>query len=116
MSEAMQRVVRARSQLVMFQPFFGTLALYLILVEDATKCEAMATDGKHLFFNPQWVMERSDPELIGVIAHEVEHNARRHHTRRGFRNFEKWNIATDYCINGDLLKAGFVLPEGVLVD
>jgi predicted metal-dependent peptidase len=113
---AMQRMTKARAMMVMDQPFFATLALYLKLVETTTKVEALGTDGVSLFFNPKWVEDKTDLQLQFGWAHEVEHLARRHHTRRCGRDFKKWNVATDYGINGDLVRAGFVPPACILID
>ncbi len=110
-------ITRARSTLLLRQPFYGTLALYLKLVEieapsDGGKswCDTMAVDGVHLYFWPEFVLAQSEPELVGVVAHEVEHCALQHMTRRGHRQPDIWNVAGDYRINWDLVKAGFTLP------
>lgn len=109
------RMVKARASLIQNQPFFGTLALYLKLVEDES-VETMGVDGTHLFYAPSFLATLSPKELLGVIAHEVLHCAYEHHLRRQSRDPMGWNEATDFCINRDLLKAGFTLPKGCLVD
>lgn len=106
---------KARSQLIMQQPFFGALALGL-RVEMTEAEQTMAVDGRTLFANPQFVESISERELLGVVAHEVLHCAYLHHTRRNGRDAELWNVAADYAINRDLLKAGFTLPQGALFD
>jgi predicted metal-dependent peptidase len=53
---------------------------------------------------------------LGTQAHESEHDARRHGTRRQGRDALEWNICTDYAINCDLIDEGFELPEGALID
>ena len=58
----------------------------------------------------------SDPELIGLLAHEVMHPAMQHHTRRGDRDPALWNDAADYAINPILTEAGFTLPGDMLND
>ena len=114
------RMVKARSALVISQPFFGTLALHLEMMStvDAgmSKCDTMCTDGKRLIYAPAFLDEINEPELRGVVAHEVLHCAYRHHTRRNGRDPELWNDAADYAINRDLLAAGFVLPKCGLFD
>lgn len=112
---AMERVSVARSKLVISQPFWGTLALYLKL-EVTPSVETMSTNGVTLFFNADFVMHLTLDELIGVIAHEVSHCAYRHHTRRGKRELGLWNDAADYVVNPLLIGAGFTLPDGVLLD
>lgn len=111
----LEKFTRARAQMIFDQPFFGTLALYLAPVEDAT-CETMWTDGRAIGFSPDFVARNTLSELKAVIAHEVMHNANLHHTRRGNRDQADWNKACDYVINPDLIAAGFTLPAGALVN
>jgi predicted metal-dependent peptidase len=72
----------------------------------------MATDGYHVFYNPEWTDGLSDAELRGVIAHEVLHALLDHGGRRDGRPPELWNLACDFAINALLLDQGFRLPEG----
>lgn len=113
--DAKDRLMRARSALILRQPFWGTLALYLQVVEEPS-IDTMAVDGVHLFYAPKFVMSITEPELQGVIAHEVSHCAYRHMTRRQNRDPRLWNIAGDFMINLDLIDAGFKLPKDCLLD
>ena len=114
-ARALHKIARARSALVITQPFWGCLALQLEVVE-RPDVETMATDGAKLYFAPDFVLSLAEPELIGVVAHEVEHIARLHHTRRGKRDAETWNIACDHSINPGLIAGGFRLPKDCLND
>lgn len=107
--KAYKAIIRARTVLVVTNPFFGTLALHLKLVE-TTACRTMAVDGVSMFYNVDFVLSITEDELVGVIAHEVMHCAFKHMTRRGHRDPDKWNIAGDFVINFDLTEAGFKLP------
>lgn len=113
--KALDRISRARAGLIMTAPFFATIALDMGATEKPD-IETMATDGKSLFFNAEFVAECSDPELRGVIAHEAMHVAMLHHVRREGRDPKMWNVATDYAINAALIKEGFTLPAGILHD
>ena len=114
---ARQALVTARVQLLLGREaqtvFFATLALRLTLQVDPT-CETMATDGNLLLYAPEFVLQLSRPELLGVLVHEVMHNALGHHWRRGQRPSVRWNIACDLAINHLLLSAGFTLPASRL--
>lgn len=110
-----KRVTRARSALIQHQPFFGTLALYLI-VEERPDVLTMATDGTHLFYAPKFLDTITPDELKGVVVHEVFHCALKHPLRRKGRDPERWNIACDYALNLDVIAAGFKLPKGALLD
>lgn len=104
---ALNSLTKARAALILDQPFFGSLALRLRLVEATSvgsrPIKTMAVDGKHIFYNPEFVKELSLKHLIFVVAHEVMHCVWQHMTRRGARDPKKWNMAGDYVIN-DMLK------------
>jgi predicted metal-dependent peptidase len=111
---AEQKLIRARTQLLLNHPFFGTLCVRLKLVPGSLP--TMATDGRRIVYNPAFVVGLSSAELEGVLAHEVLHCALAHHCRRGQREPDLWNQAADYAVNPILLGSGVVLPPGVLVD
>ena len=111
---AEQKLVRARTQLLLNHPFFGTLCVRLKLVPGPLP--TMATDGRRIVYNPRFVDELKPAELEGVLAHEVLHCALAHQCRRGQREPELWNQAADYAVNPILLASQVVLPAGVLVD
>jgi predicted metal-dependent peptidase len=62
--------------------FFATLALRL-KPESAWDIDTLATDGHVLQYHPPFVTGLSPDELVGVLAHEVMHNALAHPARRG---------------------------------
>ena len=115
---AMQLIRAARVRLLLGRDgqsaFFATLAMRLQLVEDPA-IGTMATDGKQLAFAPEFVQKLPAQELLGVLVHEVMHNALNHHLRRGARNPELWNIACDLAINPLILNGGLQLPASRLL-
>jgi predicted metal-dependent peptidase len=113
--EASKIMAKARTHLMLRQPFFGSLALRLQLIED-TEIKTMATDGKSIRYNPDFVQLHQIDEIEGVIAHEVMHVAMCHHLRMGDRDHEKWNVATDYAINLVVVDSGLKIPECGLLD
>ena len=117
--KALHAVTRARTVLLVSQPFYGTLALQLRLEEitDPSRYgDTMAVDGVHMYYWPEFVLGLTEDELIGVVAHEVSHCSYQHMTRRGHRNMMIWNMAGDYRINFDLEQASFTLPKSKLYD
>lgn len=114
-SRAYQRMVRARTNLVMDEPFFGVLAMRLKLVEDPT-CETAWTDSVSLGFNPGYVDSLVDLELRGLVCHEVLHVAAGHPWRQDGRNHERWNEAADYAINPLVDPRKMRLPAGMLMN
>jgi predicted metal-dependent peptidase len=109
------RIQKARTALLLDHPFFGSL-LFRLGARVSNLIQTMATDGVSLFYNPAFVETLNAAELAGVLAHEVMHPALQHHTRRGDRDPERWNMACDYAINPLLLDAGLTLPKYVLID
>jgi predicted metal-dependent peptidase len=73
-------------------------------------------DGVRIEYNPEFFESMTDPQRMGVLAHEVMHPALGHLFRREGRDPQRWNEAADYALNPLLLDAGLKLPSGVLVD
>ena len=96
MSDAERKLRNARAVVVQAHPFFGALLLNQKVVE-TRKIPTCATDGTHLYFNPDWVLATPNDELQGTCAHEALHPGFCHHTRRGNRNPRLWNEA---CVRG----------------
>lgn len=115
LSEASERMLKGRVGLIIREPFFGTLAMRLELKEDL-KCESTWTDSKRLGFNPERVLAASMEDLEGIWAHHVLTCALGHPFRRGTRDEKTWNEASDYAVNPEIVKVGFKLPEGSLVN
>jgi predicted metal-dependent peptidase len=109
------QLTRARTQLVLDHPFFGSLALRLRLIEDASAKTAY-TDGVVIGYNPAFIGTLDLAQTKWLLAHEVMHVACMHHTRRESRDIDRWNVAADYAINGILEEAGFKTPEGFLLN
>jgi predicted metal-dependent peptidase len=57
---------KARSRLVLDNPFFGTLCLRLKPVE-RDDIDTGAVDGVHLFYNPKWFEKLKDLQVQKVI-------------------------------------------------
>ena len=93
-------------------PFFGTLALFAEFRVSDTVPTA-ATDGKMLWFNPDFTAKQNPNQLCGLIAHELLHAALQHLPRRRERDPQLWNIAADIVVNGMVAgDTNYTLPEG----
>lgn len=112
---ARDKITKARAGLILDLPFFGSLALKLEVVEDAT-CETAWTDGSRMGYNPAFIESLSLAETKGLICHEVMHNACAHQVRRGDRDRRKWNLAGDYAINQVIEDCKIALPAGRPID
>jgi predicted metal-dependent peptidase len=113
--KTLERVLKARAELILARRFYGVLVSNVEPVI-SHRVPTMGTNGRQHFVNPDFVATLSQEELLGVQAHESEHDARGHSRRRGNRDPEKWNIACDLAINGDLIAEGFKLPASRLFD
>lgn len=104
--QTLHKLSHARVGLILDHPFFGQLALRLQFVERVTE-KTMAVDGKHIFYNPQFVNSISSELTKAIIAHEVMHCVFDHIGRRNGRSPRRWNQAADYAINPILEDSGF---------
>jgi predicted metal-dependent peptidase len=59
----------------------------------------LATDGKHLFAWPFFVLHCPPAQLIGYCLHEAVHCVFLHLGRKAGRDAARWNIAADYVTN-----------------
>ena len=108
-SESARRVSDCVTALLRDQPFFGSLALRLPIRADATR-ETLASDGKDIRYAPQWVADTDADRIKTALARVVLACALKHHTRRGGRDPERWQRASQLVTHGLLRDAGFVLP------
>jgi len=115
MNPTLLKLTKARTALILQQPFFGTLALRLKFKIDPD-CKTAWTDGITQGYNPDFVDRLSMDETKGLICHEVMHVANLHHLRQGQREGKRWNQAGDYAINGLITGAGMQLPQGGLIN
>jgi predicted metal-dependent peptidase len=105
-------VLRLRKE----SPFFATLALFTNFYCSEILPTA-GTDGKDVFFNPDFIRSLPESQVTGLLLHEVLHAALLHPTRRGQREPTLWNIAADIVVNGAIAENGvFELPPGGVRD
>ncbi len=98
------KIIVARVRLLLRHPFFGNMATRLKIQECTDWCPTAATDGRHLFYNRDFFEKLSIKQVEFVIAHEILHNVFDHMSRRESRDPQIFNIAADYCVNGQLVR------------
>ncbi len=91
------------------QPFFGSLVLRLPLRADPTR-KTLASDGHEIRYSPGWVAETDAHLIETAMARVVMACALKHHTRRGERDPERWQTASQLVTHDLLRDAGFTLP------
>jgi predicted metal-dependent peptidase len=102
--EVREKLITARVGLLLRASFFGNLATRLKLVNADEWCPTAATDGRNFYYNTRFVELLKPKELEFLFGHEVLHCVYDHFGRRGDRDPMLFNIANDYCVNGDLKK------------
>ena len=112
--KAYDAIIRARTNLLVSNGFFGFLSMQLRLVEDYTMPTA-AVDGVSLFYNPDFVNQLDERQCEFLICHEVMHCCLKHFSRRQGRQIDPWNAACDFVINLDLKDSGFILIHDVMI-
>lgn len=112
---ALQKIEKARTSLILDHPFFGSLVLKFKLEEDNI-FPTIWINENIIGYNTKFIEGLNPLELKGIIAHEIMHIALFHHLRRKNRDQKIWNKAGDYVINLILLNSGFTLLPDRLVD
>ena len=107
------KIIVARVGLLLRHPFFGNMATRLKIEEGSDWLTTAATDGRHIYFSRPFFEKLTTKQIEFVIAHEIMHNVFDHMTRREGRDPKIFNIAADYCVNGQLVRdrIGDTIPE-----
>ena len=103
----------ARAKRRITDNYFGYTSIFLplqLVADDSVGM--MATDGKVVLYSPSGIqdmynevgLEETRFRLFAILLHEGLHVMWKHHIRRGDRDPDGWNIATDYVINYELVR------------
>ena len=98
------KIIVARVGLLLRHPFFGNMATRLKVIDASDWCKTAATDGRHLFYSREFFEKLTTKQVEFVVAHEILHNVFDHMGRREGRDAKIFNIAADYCVNGQLVR------------
>ena len=112
------KLVAARTWLIIDKPFLGALTLRLPLVEaDPKCCPTVATDARAFYYNRRYIEALSFEQAKFVLAHEALHCALSHFARREHRDRRRWDLACDFAINPLLVADGLKpVPEAIILD
>lgn len=116
---AHDKVIRAMVKIQSEHPFFSYILMNFRVT--ATTHESVPTAGVdkagNFYYNEEWISALTSDELIGLLVHECMHICKGDFFRKGLRDSNVWNIASDACINLILKQDSFKLPKvGVLPD
>ena len=102
-----------KRRLLVKYPFFGSVvANSNFIAEPAVR--TAGTDGKTIYYNPNFIESITDEEQTFVFAHEICHIAFDHIFRSEGKDKDLWNIATDSVVNAFLKQDGLPIVEGVV--
>jgi predicted metal-dependent peptidase len=104
LDEVVDKIIVARVGLLLRHPFFGNMATRLKIQDASEWCKTAATDGRHLFYNREFFGGLTTKQVEFVVAHEILHNVFDHMGRNEGRDRQIFNIAADYCVNGQLIR------------
>ena len=99
-----KRLLLARTRMLCRDGFFGMLLVHMTFTL-TDECQNAATDGRRIFFDPQFLAEINNDELDFVLRHEILHVVFKHAMRAQERNNELFNLACDIVVNSHLLHA-----------
>lgn len=100
--EYMKRLLKSRMRILVNNGFYGLLLMHMVYTLDS-RCETAATDGKRMYFSPDFLDELSDSELDFIMMHEIMHVVLQHCLRQGDRDNELFNVACDIVVNSNIL-------------
>lgn len=104
-------IVALKRKMLVKYPFFGSIVTNVDYKEQKSILTA-ATDGKTIYYNPEYLKSLSTEEQTFIFAHEVCHIAFNHILRSEGKDPELWNIATDAVINQFLKRDGLKMASG----
>ena len=99
-----------RKMLVKY-PFFGSVVAG-VKYKEVRSVGTAGTDGKTIYYNPDFLEKLSTDKQTFIFAHEVCHIAFNHILRSEGKNSQIWNTATDAVINQFLKRDGLKMVEG----
>ncbi|MCX7928969.1 MAG: VWA-like domain-containing protein [Patescibacteria group bacterium] len=112
--EVARAVTDAKIYLLLKHPYIGAISSRMEIVSTDIFPTA-ATDGKKIYYNPEFFKDLTKGQIVFVIAHEILHIVYDHVFRRGSRIPSIWNMAIDYIVNYTLVKNEIgTIPENIL--
>lgn len=109
-------LAQTRKSILNCYPFVGSIAMSLDIVPTRDcRCTTMATDGKAIYCDIDFLASLSTDDRMFIVAHEIYHNVMLHSLRRENRDHKIFNIATDMEINQILKNDGLAVPSTALL-
>ena len=101
---AAAKVRSAVIDLLFRSPLFGlTILGTAVKVYENTKISTMCTDGRSIWYSPEWVRKKLQASVMFDLLHELLHVFGNHPARRGTRDPKIWGYAIDIRVAHDAL-------------
>lgn len=102
------RLSKAKFKLWLRFRFFAYLIEHMMYIEDNSISTLCVDRYGRCYYNPEFLKTLTEPELMGVLCHEVLHLALKHPERGTGRNIivngmSLWNVAIDIVVNYTVL-------------
>ena len=104
-----EKIEKAKARLMLDHPYFGTIASALKL-EKNNELLTFSSDGETMRYNTEYIDNLSVPEVEFMMANGAMHSVLKHQHRASGRTNWLWQTATDYVVNGMLVKNGMQPP------
>ena len=105
-----EKINKAKARLMLEHPYFGTVASSLKL-EKNNEILTFTSDGERMSYNSEYLERLSVEDVEFVMANGAMHAVLQHQDRMSSRTKWLWQTATDYVVNGMLVKNGMQAPE-----
>ena len=99
-----------KRRLLVKYPFFGSVVANSNFIAEPAVGTA-GTDGKNIYYNPNFIESITDDQQTFIFAHEICHIAFDHIFRSEGKDKDLWNIATDSVVNAFLKQDGLPIVE-----
>lgn len=105
-----------RRQLIYRYPFAGSVSMNLELIPTRDdRLPTAACDGKHIYFDIDFLSTLSPDDRVFILAHEIWHAILCHLIRCEGRDRALWNIAVDMEVNQLLKTDGLLVPKTAIL-
>jgi len=104
-----EKIEKAKARLMLDHPYFGTIASALKL-EKNNELLTFSSDGETMRYNSEYIEKLSPSEVEFIMANGAMHSVLKHQHRSSGRTNWLWQTATDYVVNGMLVKNGMQPP------
>jgi len=105
-----EKIQKAKARLMLDHPYFGTVASSLTLQKN-NEILTFSSDGEMMRYNSEYLDRLSVTEVEFMMANGAMHAVLQHQDRVSGRTRWLWQTATDYVVNGMLVKNGMQAPE-----